>query len=93
VENVTDRTSNPFGMRIEDAVYGYGDDNAAFHVVGDRPLEYALREHTNHWADLPHDATELYAEEVRGRGFLVVPVADQDEWTAAQERALTGTLA
>jgi hypothetical protein len=65
VESVTDRTSNPFGMRIEDAVYGYGDDNAAFHVVGDRPLEYALREHTNHWADLPHDATELYAEEVR----------------------------
>jgi uracil-DNA glycosylase len=39
VENVTDRTSNPFGMRppCEQYVPGYGDANAAFHVVGDHP--------------------------------------------------------
>ncbi|WP_435097511.1 uracil-DNA glycosylase family protein [Halarchaeum sp. P4] len=39
MENVTDRTSNPFGMQPEgDAhVYGYGDANADFHVVGDHP--------------------------------------------------------
>jgi uracil-DNA glycosylase len=178
VENVTDRTSNPFGMRIPGgAVYGYGDVNADFHVVGDgplrhgglttgvpftdsvagvrlqrvlaavglaadpyaeqprlsntylsylhptvggdavtgdperfldaelrainahillvvgdRPLEYALREHTSRWNDLPHDASALHAEEIRGRGFLVVPVADPNEWTPSEERALTETL-
>jgi uracil-DNA glycosylase family 4 len=39
VQNVTDRTSNPFGMRppCDDAVPGYGDANADFHVVGDHP--------------------------------------------------------
>lgn len=48
MENVTDRTSNPFGMRApcEDlesaeeglgAVYGYGDANADFHLIGDHP--------------------------------------------------------
>jgi uracil-DNA glycosylase family 4 len=46
VKNVTDRTSNPFGMRPPcphecdsgvSAVYGYGDANADFHVVGDYP--------------------------------------------------------
>jgi uracil-DNA glycosylase family 4 len=46
VENVTDRTSNPFGMEPPcesrcsasvPAVFGYGDANADFHVVGDHP--------------------------------------------------------
>jgi uracil-DNA glycosylase len=39
VENVTDRSSNPFGMRppCERFVPGYGDANAHFHVVGDHP--------------------------------------------------------
>jgi uracil-DNA glycosylase family 4 len=39
VENVTDRISNPFGMRppCEQFVPGYGDANAEFHVVGDHP--------------------------------------------------------
>ena len=43
MENVTDRTSNPFGMRPpcphgpESAVPGYGDANADFHVIGDHP--------------------------------------------------------
>lgn len=39
VENVTDRTSNPFGMSpsCERYVSGYGDANADFHVVGDHP--------------------------------------------------------
>ena len=36
MKRVTDRVSNPFGMRApgEPAVYGYGDANADFHVVG-----------------------------------------------------------
>jgi uracil-DNA glycosylase family 4 len=39
VRNVTDRTSNPFGMEpsCERFVPGYGDANAHFHVVGDHP--------------------------------------------------------
>ncbi len=48
MENVTDEISNPFGMRppcphrcgTEDdrrAVYGYGDANADFHVIGNHP--------------------------------------------------------
>ena len=39
VENVTDRTSNPFGMRppCEEFVPGYGDANADFHLIGDHP--------------------------------------------------------
>jgi uracil-DNA glycosylase len=61
-------------------------------VVGDRPLEYALREHTSQWNHLPHDASALHAEEIRGRGFLVVPVADPDEWGPGEERALVRTL-
>ncbi|MFB6071473.1 MAG: uracil-DNA glycosylase family protein [Halobacterium sp.] len=39
MQNVTDRTSNPFGMSppCESFVPGYGDANADFHVVGDHP--------------------------------------------------------
>ncbi|MFC6717833.1 uracil-DNA glycosylase family protein [Natrialbaceae archaeon GCM10025810] len=47
MKNVTDRSSNPFGMRPpidadpdDDrpvAVFGYGDANADFHVIGDHP--------------------------------------------------------
>ena len=39
MQNVTDRTRNPFGMRPDcrSFVPGYGDANADFHVVGDHP--------------------------------------------------------
>ncbi|PHQ37983.1 uracil-DNA glycosylase [Halorubrum persicum] len=39
MQNVTDRTRNPFGMRpdCESFVPGYGDANADFHVIGDYP--------------------------------------------------------
>ena len=39
MKNVTDRTSNPFGMTppCERFVPGYGDANAHFHVVGHNP--------------------------------------------------------
>jgi uracil-DNA glycosylase len=62
-------------------------------VVGDRALSYALREHTSLENKLPHDAAALHAGEVRGRGFLVVPVKDPDRWTPADERALRERLA
>ncbi|MFC4451427.1 uracil-DNA glycosylase family protein [Halorussus aquaticus] len=58
MKNVTDRTSNPFGMTPpcdhgcgsagDDsgprAVFGYGDANADFHVVGDHPGVHGGRE-------------------------------------------------
>ncbi|ELZ37382.1 hypothetical protein C471_12886 [Halorubrum saccharovorum DSM 1137] len=39
MQNVTNRTRNPFGMRpdCESFVPGYGDANADFHVIGDHP--------------------------------------------------------
>lgn len=40
MKNVTDRVHNPFGMQApggEPAVYGYGDANADFHIIGDHP--------------------------------------------------------
>ncbi len=39
MKNVTDRTSNPFGMvpACERFVPGYGDANAEFHIIGDHP--------------------------------------------------------
>ena len=39
MQNVTDQTRNPFGMRPDcpSFVPGYGDANADFHVVGDHP--------------------------------------------------------
>ena len=39
MKNVTDQIRNPFGMRPDcpEFVPGYGDANADFHVVGDRP--------------------------------------------------------
>jgi uracil-DNA glycosylase len=182
VENVTDETSNPFGMRAGGpAVYGYGDANADFHVIGDHPgvhggretgvpftetvsgirlqrvlhavgfahepyadaptlantylsyahlrvpegtpstadyadaerfldaelrainahillpvgdaaLAYCLREHTSRAHVLPHDAAELHAQQLRGRGFLVVPVMEPFEWAEADETTLVETL-
>lgn len=38
MEHVSDRDSNPFGIRYPcDAVPGYGDPSGDFHVVGDNP--------------------------------------------------------
>ena len=53
MENVTDRVSNPFDMRPpcphdcpggHRAVFGYGDANADFHVIGDHPGVHGGRE-------------------------------------------------
>lgn len=176
MKRVTDRVSNPFGMRApgEPAVYGYGDANADFHVLGadaathggaetgvpftgsvagrrlqavlhavgfaaepysDRPelrncylsylrlspgepanleryadaelrainahillpvgddaLSYVLEEFTTQAQTLSPDAAELHATEVRGRGFLVVPIADPAGWETGDKRALVERL-
>ena len=176
MKRVTDRVSNPFGMRApgEPAVYGYGDANADFHVigrdaethggaetgvpftdslageriqsvlyrvgfaeepysdepdldncylsylrispgdpadleryvdaeiralnahillpVGDDPLSYVLSEFTTQAHRVPTDSTRLHASEVRGRGFLVVPVREPAEWESGDEAALVDRL-
>jgi uracil-DNA glycosylase len=176
VKRVTDRVSNPFGMRApgEPAVYGYGDANADFHVigrdaethggaetgvpftgslageriqsvlyrvglaaepysdapdlencylsyvrispgdpadleryidaelralnahillpVGGEPLSYVLSEFTTQARRLPADSTRLHASEIRGRGFLVVPVREPAEWEPGDEAALVERL-
>jgi uracil-DNA glycosylase len=61
-------------------------------LVGDRALGYGLREHTALADRLPADAAALHAEEVPGRGFLLVPVAEPSTWTPATERALRERL-
>ena len=176
MKRVTDRVSNPFGMRApgEPAVYGYGDANADFHVVGedadahggadtgvpftgstagerlqdvlhsvgfaaesysdeprlencylsylwlspgdpvdleryvdaelralnahillpvgDDALSYVLEEFTTQARRLPSDAAALHARDIRGRGFLVVPVRDPSTWVAGDREALVETL-
>lgn len=62
-------------------------------LVGDRAFADGLRDHTALADRLPTDATALHAEEVTGRGFLLVPVADPADWAPADERALRGRLA
>lgn len=62
-------------------------------LVGDRAFAYGLREHTALADRLPTDASALHAEEVTGRGFLLVPVADPADWAPADERALRERLA
>ncbi|MFW5956951.1 MAG: uracil-DNA glycosylase [Natronomonas sp.] len=176
MKRLTDRVSNPFGMRApgEPAVYGYGDVNGDFHVIGadaethggtetgvpftrstageriqrvlyevgfasdpysDRPtlsncylsylrlspgddtdLEryadaeirainahvllgvgddvfgYLLEEYTAQSRKIPTDTTALHATEVRGRGFLVVPVREPANWTDDDREALVTRL-
>jgi uracil-DNA glycosylase len=175
VQRVTDRVSNPFGMRApgEPAVYGYGDANADFHVigadaethggagtgipftgseagrriqsvldaagcaaepysdrhdlencylsylrispgdpddleryidaelrainahillpVGDDALSYVVSEFTTR-GDAPADSARLHADEIRGRGFLVVPIKEPTEWNAGDETAIVDRL-
>ncbi|SNZ04158.1 uracil-DNA glycosylase, family 4 [Natronoarchaeum philippinense] len=192
MENVTDRTSNPFGMQPPcdrpcssngpEAVFGFGDANADFHVIGDHPgvhggaatgvpftdstagrrLQTVLREvglladaddgtldPSNAFLSYLHmccpagespseddyaqlepffdaelraiaahvlvpvgeratrhvlqnysarparstlDMRDLHADEVRGSGFLIVPVRDPAEWTDTDDERLVARL-
>jgi uracil-DNA glycosylase len=60
--------------------------------VGDRALERVLEEYTSRARSLPADAAALHAREVRGRGFLVVPVCDPAEWEGDDRGRLTERL-
>lgn len=77
MENVTTEVSNPFGMRPpcphdcaggHPAVFGYGDANAEFHVIGDHPGVHGGAE-----AGVPftgHDAGERILDVLAAVGLL-----------------------
>ncbi|MFC4246536.1 uracil-DNA glycosylase family protein [Natribaculum luteum] len=188
MKNVTDRTSNPFGMRppcdgrdaeSSSAVFGYGDANADFHLIGDRPgvhggettgvpftetpageaiqelafdlgfasgpreqpalenlfesylymcvgseptdeayadlerffdaelrainahillpvgeraTDHVLTEYTTQRRRFDLDMADLHACEIRGRGFMVVPIRDPIEWDGGDQETIVSTL-
>ncbi|QSW99068.1 uracil-DNA glycosylase family protein [Haloterrigena alkaliphila] len=191
MKNVTERTSNPFGLRPpfdrtgpdeRTAVFGYGDANADFHLIGDHPgvhggrrsgvpftetesgvaigevaravgfaegptdrptlenlycsyvhmccppegetpteeeyailerffdaelrainahillpvgeraTDHVLREYTTQRGRLDLDMAALHASEIRGRGFLVVPIREPTEWEDTDREALVARL-
>ncbi|MCU4924633.1 uracil-DNA glycosylase [Halobacteria archaeon AArc-dxtr1] len=192
MKNVTERTSNPFGMRppyerqgegARPAAFGYGDANADFHLIGDHPgvhggemtgvpftetesgravqavarelgfvrgaadepelenlfasyihmctladgrsptaeeyadlepyfdaelrainahilipvgqraTDHVLREYTTRRGRLDLDMATLHGREIRGRGFLVVPMRDPAEWEPGDEDRIVPALA
>lgn len=56
--------------------------------VGQRPTAHVLSEYTAHAASRSTDMDALHAQELRGRGFLVVPIKDPGEWTDRDQEAL-----
>ena len=58
--------------------------------VGSRAIEHVVPTYTAHQS--PDDPEHVHATELRGGGFLVVPVADPVGWSDAQERALVARL-
>ena len=70
MQNVTDRTSNPFDMRppCESFVAGYGDANADFHVVGDHPGVHGGTDSGIPFTESP--AGERLREALRAGGVL-----------------------
>ncbi len=86
MENVTDRTSNPFGMRPDcaspcsegiEAVFGYGDANADFHVIGDHPGVHGGAETGIPFTDCP--AGEAVQRALFETGFASEPYSETPE--------------
>ncbi len=49
--------------------------------VGHRAISHVLREYTTQSRKLTSKPEQLHARQLRGRGFLVVPVKEPAEWT------------
>jgi uracil-DNA glycosylase len=60
--------------------------------VGDRATRHVLREYTARDPDRAGDLRALHAREVRGGGWLVVPVLDPADWTDDDETRLVEAL-
>ena len=48
--------------------------------VGERAARHVIEEHTTAGHRIAYDMDDLHATEIRGRGFIVVPIADPHEW-------------
>ena len=59
--------------------------------VGERTTRHVIEHHSTAGHRLTYDMDELHATEIRGRGFLVVPIADPHEWNDHAD-ALVGTI-
>lgn len=60
--------------------------------VGERATEHVLREYTTQLGKVDLDVRSLHAAQLRGRGFLVVPIRDPAEWESGDETVLIETL-
>lgn len=58
--------------------------------VGDRPIRHVLETYTARQP--PDDPASLHATEIRGGGFLVLPIAEPSDWTDTDEAALVDAL-
>jgi uracil-DNA glycosylase family 4 len=61
--------------------------------VGERATDHVLRSYTTRAHKVDLDMRSLHAGEVRGRGFMVVPVRDPDEWADGDRDRLLAKLA
>lgn len=60
--------------------------------VGERPVRHVIETYTNQAHRVGTDHLELHGQEIRGRGFLVLPVMEPARWTDEDESALESAL-
>ncbi|WP_435358188.1 uracil-DNA glycosylase family protein [Haloarchaeobius sp. DFWS5] len=62
--------------------------------VGERAIDHVVREYTTLRHRFPDDldVPAMHATEIRGRGFMVVPVSDPEDWEDEEEAALRERL-
>ena len=60
--------------------------------VGERATDHVLREYTTQRRKVDLEMAALHATEIRGRGFLVVPVRDPADWTDDEYEAIVSRL-
>lgn len=60
--------------------------------VGERTTAHVLEAYTTQAHKLELDMGALHAREIRGRGFMVVPIRDPSEWASGDRNTLVRTL-
>ncbi len=60
--------------------------------VGERATDHVLRAYTTQRGKLTLDMETLHATEIRGRGFLVVPIAEPTTWSESDRQAIRARL-
>jgi uracil-DNA glycosylase family 4 len=60
--------------------------------VGQRATEIVLEDYTAIAHRIERDVAALHATEVRGRGFLIVPILDPGQWSDGDADAIRATL-